>query len=327
MMRRVMTSAVATLAIFGAATAQAQFDPMGGAQKNRLSGARLESSQLRLGVDGSAVGILTLAGDANSYCGLLVDFGDGSSENVKIEMGQGFPRLLRHGYSRPGVYEIRVRGEKVTTHYPCEGNASLRLEVIGQPRMAGIDREAPRNPMPPARASAPLAERAPNAADPIDELLRRANEGRISAMNELGLAYASGKGGKQSYTEAAKWYRQAAERNDAKGMFNLGFLLNQGYGAPQDYAEARRLYQAAADLGFAPAMSGLGRMYALGNGVAVDLIRAHAWFSLATALAEDDETRETAAQNRDKLAKALGKADLAKAQALAKKLQPAAGPK
>lgn len=310
--------AAALLAVLACGAAHAQFDPMG-AQKNRLSGARLESSQLRLGDDGSAVGVLTLQGDANSYCGLRVDYGDGSGDNVKIDLGQNFPRVLQHRYSKPGSYEIYVRGEKVTTHYPCEGNATLRLEVIGPSRTTGMQLDSERIAIGANERAA--AARPAAVIDPIAELIRRANEGRVSAMNELGLAYASGKGVKQSYPEAAKWYRQAAERNDPKGMFNLGYLLNQGFGAPQDYAEAHRLYRAAADRGFAPAMSGLGRMYALGNGVPVDRVQAYAWFSLATALAEDEETREAAAQNRNKLAQTLSKADLAKAQALAKSLQ------
>jgi len=55
--------------------------------------------------------------------------------------------------------------------------------------------------------------------------------------------YENGSGVKQDYAEAAKWYRKAAERGDARAQYNLGFMYLNGTGVPQDYAEAEKWYK------------------------------------------------------------------------------------
>jgi TPR repeat protein len=40
--------------------------------------------------------------------------------------------------------------------------------------------------------------------------------------------------GRGDYTEAAKWYRKAAEQGDARAQANLGVLYQFGWGVPQD---------------------------------------------------------------------------------------------
>jgi hypothetical protein len=50
----------------------------------------------------------------------------------------------------------------------------------------------------------------------------------------------------QNYTEAAAWYRKAAEQRNLKAQFLLGGLYHEGLGVPQDYAEAYFWYNLAA---------------------------------------------------------------------------------
>jgi TPR repeat protein len=57
---------------------------------------------------------------------------------------------------------------------------------------------------------------------------------------QRGLQYAKGDGVIQDFTEAAKWYRLAAEAGYAEAQKKLGFLYATGKGVPKDDAEAER---------------------------------------------------------------------------------------
>jgi TPR repeat protein len=48
------------------------------------------------------------------------------------------------------------------------------------------------------------------------------------------------------YTEAAKWYRLAAEQGHTSAQGNLGFMYGKGVGVPQDYIEAYKWLSLAA---------------------------------------------------------------------------------
>jgi TPR repeat protein len=57
---------------------------------------------------------------------------------------------------------------------------------------------------------------------------------------ERGLRYAKGDGVAQNFTEAAKWYRLAAEAGHGEAQHKLGFLYAMGRGVPMDNAEAEK---------------------------------------------------------------------------------------
>jgi len=46
--------------------------------------------------------------------------------------------------------------------------------------------------------------------------------------------YSVGNGALQDYTEAAKWYRKAADRDNAKAQYMLGIMYAIGRGVPRD---------------------------------------------------------------------------------------------
>ena len=71
-------------------------------------------------------------------------------------------------------------------------------------------------------------------------------------------------------TEAAKWYRLAAEQGDASAQVELSRMYRDGVGVTQDYAEAARWLRAGAEQGDAYAQSLLGSAYSLGSGVPKD---------------------------------------------------------
>ena len=79
-----------------------------------------------------------------------------------------------------------------------------------------------------------------------------------------------------------------------------------------------RLYGLAAAQGNADAQYNLGFMYDNGQGVAQDYVRAHMWYNLGAISGEKDNK---APANRDSIAAKMTPAQIAEAQAMARKCQ------
>ena len=52
--------------------------------------------------------------------------------------------------------------------------------------------------------------------------------------------YENGAGVPRDSTEAAEWYRHAADQGDAAAQCNLGLMYKNGTGVPQDFTDAAR---------------------------------------------------------------------------------------
>lgn len=144
---------------------------------------------------------------------------------------------------------------------------------------------------------------------PIEKVERErkaAEQGDASAQAELGFMYYKGRGVRQNYLEAAKWYRKAAEQELPEAQLSLGNRYHDGEGVPQDDAEAVKWYKKAAEQGDPDAQNNLGAMYANGQGVPQDYMLAHKWFSLSGS------------RNRDIAEKKMTPAQVAEAQKLAR---------
>lgn len=85
------------------------------------------------------------------------------------------------------------------------------------------------------------------------------------------------------YSEARRWYEQAAARTSTLAMINLAYLYAEGLGVGRDYAKVRTWLEEAAARGNAIAMTNLGDLYAEGHGVVQNYARAFAWYELAAA--------------------------------------------
>ena len=72
--------------------------------------------------------------------------------------------------------------------------------------------------------------------------------------------YKNGQGVTQNYSEAIKWYRQAAEQNYALALNNLGVLYENGQGVTQFKSIAIRYYEQAAEQGLEIAINNLKRL-------------------------------------------------------------------
>lgn len=66
-------------------------------------------------------------------------------------------------------------------------------------------------------------------------------------------------------TEAAKWFRLAANQGHAEAQYNLGVMYKKGYGVPQNKTEALKWIRLSANQGYAEAQSDLGEMYYFDN--------------------------------------------------------------
>jgi uncharacterized protein len=149
-----------------------------------------------------------------------------------------------------------------------------------------------------------------------------ADQGDPVAQNNLGVMYANGQGVPQDYAQALIWTRKAADLGDAVAQNNLGVMYRDGQGVALDYAQAVIWFRKAADQGDAVAQNNLGGIYYEGQGVLQDFVRADMWFNLAASRAEDAETREQAAKNREILAAKMTPAQIAEAQRLASEWTP-----
>jgi TPR repeat protein len=112
-----------------------------------------------------------------------------------------------------------------------------------------------------------LATATPLAAQDVDDLIERANEGNAAAQNNVGAMYHTGKDLRKDDAEAVRWWRRAAEQGNVYAQTNLGDVYHYGQGVAQNEAEAILWYQKAAEQGFAPAKAALERMYANGTPV------------------------------------------------------------
>ena len=81
------------------------------------------------------------------------------------------------------------------------------------------------------------------------ETLQAAERGDAQAQAMLGLMYANGRGVRQDYAEAVKWYRQAAAQGHAKAQSSLGVMYYKGRGVRQDLALAQEWFGKACQNG------------------------------------------------------------------------------
>ena len=117
--------------------------------------------------------------------------------------------------------------------------------------------------------------------------LRRAAEaGNVQAMNVWGTYLIThGTRGVSDTNEvnrilgeASRYFRSAADRNDANGLYNLGMCYMQGLGVPQDDQNAFGRFQSAAEKEHPEAMNSIALFYREGRVVEKSLERSAKFF-------------------------------------------------
>lgn len=125
---------------------------------------------------------------------------------------------------------------------------------------------------------------------------KAADAGNRSAMFELGVMYAYGRGVKKNYVKASKylrlsrteealavldesieWWRPAAEAGIAEGEYQYGVCYINGYGVQSDFAEGYKWIYKAALRNHAKAIDAMAQIYENGLGVEPNADKAAYW--------------------------------------------------
>ena len=129
-----------------------------------------------------------------------------------------------------------------------------------------------------------LAKEAGNPAAE-DAVKRSAEEGgRLGTPEAIQLVaamYEKGDDLQRSYSEAAKWYRKAADLSPQAAV-SLASMLIDGRGGPQDYGQAMNICRSAAKQRYAPAQYCVGYLYQHGLGTQTDPKEAAKWYGEAS---------------------------------------------
>ncbi|MGO8930472.1 MAG: trypsin-like peptidase domain-containing protein [Limisphaerales bacterium] len=116
----------------------------------------------------------------------------------------------------------------------------------------------------------------------LADIRAKAERGDAECQWQLGCVFGSGRlGVAKDYVQAVKWYRKAAEQNDAGAQCGLGWCYSNGQGVPKDEVEALKWFRKAAEQNFAQAEFNLGQCYRRGQGVAKDEVEAVKWYRKA----------------------------------------------
>ena len=109
----------------------------------------------------------------------------------------------------------------------------------------------------------PSAHAQPSDADTqqLTSLRAKAETGDAKSQFVFGAAYSLGKFGlATNHVEAVKWFRKAAEQNDAEAQVNLGICYFNGQGVANDDVEAVKWYCKAAEQNNAAGATQYGRL-------------------------------------------------------------------
>ncbi|MGI9477821.1 MAG: tetratricopeptide repeat protein [Hyphomicrobiaceae bacterium] len=134
---------------------------------------------------------------------------------------------------------------------------------------------------------------------------RAAGRGFALAQYRLGTFYERGLGVDKDFHRAQVWYQRAASNDNIKAMHNLAVLAAGSSIGKPDYATAAQWFTKAAERGLADSQFNLAILYQNGLGVPQDDTRAYKWFKLAAAGGDQEAVRRVA-----ELAGQIGKAQV-----------------
>ena len=121
---------LASVALSGAALAQ------------MLAGITIEPSTVVQG--GSVKATVAIDVMSGINCGMRLHWGDGSSDNVKVNQKKDVPWVASHTYAKAGKYEIMAEGKTQGMMPGCGGkNQKVALEVTAPPAPAPVAAAVP----------------------------------------------------------------------------------------------------------------------------------------------------------------------------------------
>ncbi len=139
----------------------------------------------------------------------------------------------------------------------------------------------------------------------------------LASPAEAGIADGVAAYDRGDYASAFREFRKAAEHDDATAQAVLGHMYATGQGVARDMASAVKWYRRAAEQGVVSAQNTLAQLYAGGRGVAPDYVRAHLWFAVAVRNYPPGVSRDTAREDRERIAGMLSPDELERARRMA----------
>lgn len=116
-----------------------------------------------------------------------------------------------------------------------------------------------------------------------------ANAGLVIAQYRLATLYETGRGVPQDMALARDWYLRAAEGGNLRAMHNLANLYAESLvDGNRNYTEATRWFAEAASFGILDSQYNLGVIFERGIGVRADTSQAYLWYSIAAAGGDTD---------------------------------------
>jgi TPR repeat protein len=106
------------------------------------------------------------------------------------------------------------------------------------------------------------------------QMMDDAKKGNDAAMLQIAETYYM----LTNYTEAMKWYKKAAEKENAYALFRIGYLYDYGQGEKKDYTTAMEWYKKAAEKNMVLANHFIAYLYYNGQGVPEDKAKAKELF-------------------------------------------------
>ncbi len=181
---------------------------------------------------------------------------------------------------------------------------ALRVEpgvTTDAPQIAALPANTVPMPAPAPPPPSPVAEPAPAPApatpppppgpalvpgEPLYDLKVRAAAGDPNAAHDVAVAYATGEGVTANMTEAAGWFRRAAELGSTRGQYNYAVILQRGMGIPADPGSALDWYRRAAESGLADAQYTLAVSLVRGIGGQPNVSEGVRWLERAASSGE-----------------------------------------
>lgn len=100
------------------------------ASAQTLSGVKLEPALAKAGQPVKITATFDSAGNPN--CNLRVEFGDGKTQNFKVNQEKDVPLVTMHTYAKPGTYKVAVLPRTALPMIKCKGadqSATLTVEA------------------------------------------------------------------------------------------------------------------------------------------------------------------------------------------------------
>lgn len=97
-----------------------------------VSGIKVEPAEIKTGESAKITVSFDVQGGIN--CGLRVHFGDGSTQDFKINQNKDIPLVTSHVYGRSGKLTVKAEPKTVDMTFKCGGkNQETALNVLAPP--------------------------------------------------------------------------------------------------------------------------------------------------------------------------------------------------